>query len=389
MILVCEIMFDRGAHVPFNAGFLATIRAAFPREELTFYGGAAHLEQLKKQLGQPLASSILWSEILPVPPGPSYAERFFRELKIVRYLLASLPSSPTSRLILTSAFPSTVLAIKVARILQPNGPQVQMVLHELSGISGKRRRHPVYRVQDMNTSLRLLGNRGIQYLVLEESIRDGVVDCLPRLLGKIECLDHPISPNEGTNDLLDFQEPIRFGFLGTALKSKGYPLFVETANTIITKYSRRAEFHVIGRCPEESKHVRGIEALATQPSVTPLSREDFIRGITPLHFIVLPYAASRYALAASGVLLDAVAWKKPILSRRIATFETMFRRHGDIGYLFDKDSEVSRIIEQILQDPDPSRYRRQALAIGEIRKAREPEALAVAYRELCGKCDGK
>ena len=46
MILVCEIMFDRGTHVPFNAGLLATIRAAFPKEDLAFYGAAAHIEQI-------------------------------------------------------------------------------------------------------------------------------------------------------------------------------------------------------------------------------------------------------------------------------------------------------------------------------------------------------
>ena len=81
MILVCEIMFDKGAHVPFNAGLLATIRAAFPKEDLSFYGAAAHIEALKKQIGQPLASSIVWSEILPIPPRTGYCERFFRELR--------------------------------------------------------------------------------------------------------------------------------------------------------------------------------------------------------------------------------------------------------------------------------------------------------------------
>ena len=69
MILVCEISFDDGAHVPFNAGLLATIRAAFPKEELSFFGAAAYMEELKKQAGQSLAGSIAWKEILSPTTG--------------------------------------------------------------------------------------------------------------------------------------------------------------------------------------------------------------------------------------------------------------------------------------------------------------------------------
>ena len=383
MILICEIMFDRGAHVPFNAGVLATIREAFPRDELAFYGAAAHIEQLKKQVGQALASSIIWNEICPIPPGSSYGERFFRELKVIRYLCRKLSQCPTSRLLLTSAFPSTVLAMKVARLFRTKNPMVQMVLHGLSGVSGRRRMHPVYRFQDMNTALTLLGNSGIQYLVLEESIRDRVVNSLPRLFGKIESLDHPISPNEGAVDVADLSDPIRFGFLGTALKSKGYPLFVAVANNITAKYGRRAEFHVIGRCPTESKYVNGTDVLTTPPTAEQLTREDFIRGITPLHFIVLPYEAVSYTLAASGVFLDAIAWQKPVIARVIPTFQAMFEKYGDIGYLFNNDSELMSIVEQILQTADIARYRRQALTLGDVRKSRDPATLATAYRELC------
>ncbi|MDH4079242.1 MAG: glycosyltransferase [Nitrospira sp.] len=389
MILVCEMIFDRGAHVPFNAGFLATIRSAFPREDLAFYGAAAHLEQLKKQVGQALAGSILWNEILPIPPGPRYGERFFRELKLIQYLLAKLSQCSTSRMILTSASPSTVLAMKVARLFRSNSPMVQMVLHGLSGVSGKRRRHPLYKFQDMNTAMNLLGNSGIQYLVLEEAIRDRVVGSLPWLAGNIESLEHPISPNEGTNEILDLDEPIRFGFLGTALKSKGYPLFVKAANAITAKYGRRAEFHVIGRGPEESKYVTGTEALATQPAAAPLSREDFIRGVAPLHFIVLPYEPGRYSLAASGVLLDAIAWLKPVIARKIPMLEAIFERYGDIGYLFGDDSELTAVVERVVQAADNSRYRRQALTLRDVRKSRDPETLATVYRELCRLSKGK
>ena len=383
MILVCEMIFDHGAHIPFNAGFLATIRAAFPKDALAFHGADAHIEQLKKQVGQTLANSIHWKEIQPVLPGPTYGKRLLAELSIIQGLFREIPQGTTSRLILTSAFSSTVLAMKVARLFQSSPrPSIQIVLHGLTGVIGKRYRNPIRRFQDMKTALTILGNKGIQYLVLEASIRDSVVQRVPQMRGKIKALEHPISPCEGAAEILDLGEPIRFGFLGTALKSKGYSLFVEAANAITAKYGRRAEFHVIGRCPEESKGVKGAEALATQPAVSQLTRENFVRGVKTLHFVVLPYEVAPYALSASGVLLDAIAWQKPVIARRMPTFEAMFERHGDIGYLFDDDSELTGVIQQILQATDVSRYRRQSLTLRDVRKSRDPETLAAAYRKL-------
>jgi len=246
MILVCEIMFNKGAHVPVNAGLLATIRAAFPKEDLSFFGAAAHMEELKKQVGQPLASSIAWSEIIPVPPETGYFERFFRELTVIRRLFRTLSQDATSRLLFTSAFPSTVLALKTARCFRSKNTPVQMVLHGLSGVVGKRYRRPIHRFQDMKTALTLLGNNNIQYIVLEQPIRDTVVKSLPFLSDKFEALEHPISPNEGALQAVELSEPIQFGFLGVANQAKGFPLFVKLANEITAKYERRAEFHVIG-----------------------------------------------------------------------------------------------------------------------------------------------
>ena len=235
----------------------------------------------------------------------------------------------------------------------------------------------------MKTALTLLGNNGIQYLVLEESIRDRVLKNLPLLSGKIEALEHPISPNEGASQTVDLSEPIRFGFLGFAIQTKGFPLFVKLANDVTAKYGRRAEFHVIGHLPKDGTPVNGTMALATKPAGMQMTRADFIQGVTPLHFIILPHEEAPYTLAASGVLLDAVAWEKPVIARKIPIFEAIFEKHGDIGYLFSDDTELKCIVEQILQAADKSRYRRQVLNLRSLRKSRAPETLAAAYREMC------
>ncbi len=71
--------------------------------------------------------------------------------------------------------------------------------------------------------------------------------------------------------------------------------------------------------------------------------------MAPLHFIVLPHEAGPYTLTASGVLLDAIAWGKPVICRKIPIFESMFKKHGDIGYLFSDDEELKGVVEQIVK----------------------------------------
>jgi hypothetical protein len=385
MIIVCEISFDDGAHVPYNAGLLATVHAAFPKEDVSFFGARTHIEELKKEVGQALRSFISWKVIRPPVPGTGYIRRFLTELRIIRTLFDAVPQDNTSRLLFASAYPSTVLAVKITRYLSSNRPPVQIVIHGMSGIVGKRYRHPGRRFQETRTALAILGNKGIQYLVLEENIRETILNNAPFLKGTVEVLEHPISPTEGALDTLELREPIRFGFLGLADKSKGFPVYVEAARDIVAKYGRRAEFHVIGRVPQNEVPVCGTEVLATKPGTAMLSRGDFILGVKPLHFIVLPHDSTAYTLTTSGVLLDAVAWQKPVIARKIPIFEAMFRRHGDIGYLFSDDRHLKEIIGKLLEMNDRSRYYQQVRNLGCARKARAPESVATAYQEICRK----
>jgi hypothetical protein len=382
MILICEIRFTSG-HVPFNAGLLAMIRAAFPAEDLSFFGAAEQIEALKKQVGEPSASSIHWHEIPPIPLDTPYGKKLFRELCAIRCFLKILPQDSASRLVLSSAAPSTVLALKIARCFRFK-TTVQVILHGLRGVVGKRYRHPIRRLQDMKSALTLLGNQKIQYLVLEQSIRDTVVNRLPQLSGNVEALEHPIAPNEGPCQPIAFNEPLRLGFLGNTLEMKGFPLFVETANAITARYACRVEFHVIGRS-KDHKLVNGITALATKPARKHVTRDEFIRGVERLHFIILPHEAARYTLAASGVMLDAIAWEKPVIARKIPIFEAMFDRYGDIGYLFSNGAELTDVVERILITADKSRYYGQVTNLQGARKSRTPESLAAAYREICMK----
>jgi hypothetical protein len=386
MIAVCELGFSDGGHVPSNAGFLAIIRTAFPDEEILFFGARTHIEELKKQIGSLLAASISWIEILPPDQSVGYFGRLFGEVKLIRHLLHTCSQGARGHFLFTAHYTSTVMALKLAKLYQFQDMHVQVVLHGgLSAIVGRRHRRPLRRFQDMKTALTLFGNRNMQYLVLEEFIRDGLVKILPCLSGKVEALEHPLPPNEASVNTNGLGTPIHFGFLGLANASKGFPQFVQLAKAITAKYQDQAAFHAIGRLTGEANPTLALDALATRPGAARLSRMDFIAGLKKLHFIIFPHQEGRYTLSASGTMLDALAWEKPLIARRIPLFEDMFRTHGDIGYLFHDDTELQEIIDHIVQRVDTSQYDRQVRNLRKARSSRTPTALAASYRAICEK----
>lgn len=383
MIFVCEPVCWGGEHVPFNAGMLEIVRTGFPEEELFFFGEQTHIEQVKNQLGSSIASSISWMPIVIPNRRAGYSQRFFQEIKIIRNLLNTMRQSSNGNLLFTCVEPSTLTVLKLLHVFTRTGICVQVVLHEVAkGLSGRRSRHPIRRIKDIKTAVMIFGRRNIQHLVLEEGIRESILKSVPSLSGRVEVLEHPLPPSEGESSTGDLSIPIRFGFLGLANEQKGFPIFVRLASQIIRNHKGRVEFHAIGRFPPNKKPIQGIEILETKPGFERLNRSDFIERVKRLHFVVFPYQLSHYELTASGVLLDAIIWEKPIIASRIPIFDNMFNKYGDIGYLFHDEVELVEIVENIVREIDKSHYDMQKLKLRNARFARAPKVLAVTYREI-------
>jgi hypothetical protein len=88
---------------------------------------------------------------------------------------------------------------------------------------------------------------------------------------------------------------------------------------------------------------------------------------------------------ASGVLLDAIAWEKPVIARKIPIFEAMFEKHGELGYLFNDDTELKAIVERIVQAAEKSRYSCQVQNLG----VRESPGIRKPWQPHIKNCAGK
>jgi glycosyltransferase involved in cell wall biosynthesis len=180
---------------------------------------------------------------------------------------------------------------------------------------------------------------------------------------------------------IEFGTPLRFGFLGLATDAKGFPAFLEMASALKSRFGDRVEFHAIGTTPPDSV-APPMDALAVKPAVAKASRSDFARAVRQLHFVCLPYQGAQYELSPSGVLVDAIAYGKPMLSSGIPLVKELFERFGDIGFLCTDTPNFCDTIAQIVSNADERHYRAQVQALRVLRESRTSVALVPTYQSF-------
>ncbi len=384
MFLVCEPIAWGLEHVPFNASLLKTIRFAFPNDAICFYGEESHLKHVRKYIGAEFATSIIWRTLILPPRHSSFFNRMPSDFKLVRFLLSQLNKNPISHVLVIMGNSSLLWALKFFISTIHKNKKVQVIFHGILASLGNRGSlKPFTRISDIRTALKMFSRRCIQYLVLEEPIRDAVLKELPFLHNRIGVLDHPIPLDEQPTEANNFNPPIQFGFLGFATKHKGFLKYLSVASDISKRFPGLANFHVIGRVNNQYKYLNIPEMafLKSKAGTERLSREEYVERLNKLHFVCLFCEDRHYEFSASGVLLDSIAWQKPIIATQLPIFENLEHRFGDIGYLCKHD-EFSETIGTILRKIDSNRYNRQVLNVRQVKSSRTPESLARKYREL-------
>ncbi|MDR4498062.1 MAG: glycosyltransferase [Candidatus Scalindua sp.] len=387
MFLVCDPIVCGIEHVPFNTALLNIIRLAFPDDDISFYGEESHLYNVQKHLGLEYTNSITWEKLVLPSRHSSFRERLLSDFKITKFLLNKLNKDPQKHVLVISGNSSILWALKFFVHTVHKDKNIQVILHGgLSALVQRRSLRPFRRIGDIRTALRRFNHRNLQYIVLEKSIRDAVLRELPFLREHIDVLDHPIPLDDNPKETNVLNPPIQFGFLGLATKHKGFLKFIDVASEISAEFPGLANFHVIGRVGRQYDYLNMAEMdfLSTTPGNERLSRDEYARLLNKLHFICLFCEDRYYEFSASGVLLDAIAWEKPVIATRLLIFKNIEREFGDIGYLC-KNGEFSEIIRTILKEMNRDRYKCQVLNISRVKKSRTPESLAKYYRNTVEK----
>ena len=390
MFIVCEPISLGMEHVPFNTALLRTIRLAFPEKKISFFSEAVHSNYVKEQIDEKDETSIEWHHVVPPARPSKFFKRLSKDFSIIKFLLEKKGKDSEDSVLVVTGNASILWALKYYTAFSHKNKKVQVVIHgdfsTLTRIPRREMLNPFYYVGCLKTALKLPGYQRLQHIVLEEAIRNKVLEALPFLEKSTYVFDHPV-PVDGDHEINEtnintIDLPIRFGFIGHGTEKKGFSKFLEVACEITKQFPGKVKFHFIGRVSDKilRKKATQLSCLNEMPGKERLDRSDYAKRMQSLHYVCL-FFKNYYEFCASGVLMDSIAWQKPVIASQLMIFKKIEEQFGDIGYLCAEDN-ISETIRGIIRDMDSTRYQKQVGNIGALKISRKPEILAIKYREL-------
>jgi hypothetical protein len=388
MILVFEMMWLGTAHAPGNSSTIQVIARGFPEQQVRVYAHSSHLRELQSDPAMPEQANVSFQAIpvsrhFPNRPQIVSVRRGLREFWTLLSALRRVPAQEPCLIMLISATSTAVFAASFLARLLRRRIGVQVGLHgNLNDAFGWRSRNPLARAMDPHAALSSRHGGRVRFLVLENAIRRALIAKMPAAAETTDVLPLPI--NKAEADAAQPQvltTPIRIGLVGQATESKGITPFLALAWDFAQSHPNAVSFHLVGNVPSNTD----LSAFAVLNEPVPtghLPRAEFVEKLRRLHYVCLPLQPNYYELSASGALIDAVVWMRPVIATRVPIIEDLFDRFGDIGDLCDDLAGVRAAIARLASAPDPQRYDRQVANLRQARTSRLPTSQASDYRRI-------
>ncbi len=378
MILIYELVQHGSSHGLFTRAFVHMLAHAFPEQPLTIFANQSHFDSVLKDdesiLGRPLVKR-------PFSQPDRKRGAFWRRFMTTLRFLKRTYTASAEHVVFLSTEPQFVWAAKWFRLWHP-GFRCHFVLHgDINSLQYPRGRNPYYRLLDYVTSLTMANHRDIRFIVLESHIKTNLVALLPKSADVVDVVRIPcMSDDTDWQSFAPLPGRMRFGLLGIAGRSKGLDVFTRLAQAAPRTASTQPDFRLIGKIQagNEGLDLGGISGpLPFTDDWIP--RDIFEEEVASLHFVILPYNMDYYGLSASGVLLDVLRWRKPVIAFDTPVMRELAERFGDIGYICADEAEMAATITALLSGFDPARYARQREHLDAAYRSRLPDAAAAEF----------
>ena len=388
MILAFEMNWAAMVHAPGNAATVRAMMQGCPGRTLRLHAEPAHIAELRRDpaLADAAVEYVGIDRFALFQGRPAIVSwgRFWHEFALIRGALRAVPRGAPCLVMLLSTTATGVFAAALAAWLHGRC-WVQVGLHgDLNEVAVRRSRHPLRRAFDVVAGLNRRW-RKLRFLVLDGVIRDELARIAPAALERTDVMPLPVNIGEvpaGPGPVL--RTPVRIAFVGQATMSKGIDIYLAMARRMRARHGERVQFDVIGRA-DPNAPAPGSDDLVVPISPDYLSRAEFVRRLDRADYVFLPLFGTYYRLAASGALLDALTWLKPVIIGRIPLSERWFAEFGDIGDLCDDAAAMEAAVERVIVAPDPARHAAQVTALRAARDTRTPEAVGRTYASIAAR----
>lgn len=370
MIFLYDNIQTSVSHAPFTRSFTEVVAKIWPDKILLIFARKSHLQEAFRDItNNPnvrLSQELLSEHGVNQTIGDTL--RFLMDCRR-RACRRSL------HVVFLTAFPSHIWACKLFRRWHDDF-SCHLVLHgDVGWIAKPRARHPYHRLMDFTASLAHANHANVRFVVLERHIAESITAIIPAVAPYIDVVRHPCAPVD-----IDWQghplpgSRLRLGLLGIAGPAKGLDVFARLARQAA---SPSAEFRLIGKM-QPGWHNLDLGGISGPLPFSEqwLPRDVFESELAALHYVVLPYNLNYYAFAASGVLLDALAWRKPFIALRTPVLVELAGRFGDIGHICANEQEMLVTVRELQKGFDVQQYQTQRRNLDAAYHSRLSDAVA-------------
>jgi hypothetical protein len=194
--------------------------------------------------------------------------------------------------------------------------------------------------------------KNLKFCVLGDSILDNLKKHINfNKITNFFSVDHPYIFSERVNKAskIDLQpSTIKIGVIGTMAQEKGADILISIAKNINLIENKAITIQIIGKiiCETNQFEQVGI-VLPPDKGKSSLDREIFNQMVDQLDFILYLYPVNSYRFTASGSIMDAINYNKPILSFKNDFFNYIFNKYGELGFLVDNEIQMVELIKSI------------------------------------------
>lgn len=388
MILIYELVQQGMSHGPFTRAFVHTVAHAYPDQSLTIFAHQSHLDSVLHD-----DADILHHHLTKVPVHHSslgkqdFWRHVYSTLRFLKQTYAPV-AGQVAQIFFLSTETHLIWAVKLFRLMHPR-LRCHFVLHgDINSLRYPRARHPYYRLLDYFTSLSVANHRNVRFIALESHIRTNMIALAPKAAASVDVVRIPCMPdNTAWQTFIPVPGRIRMGLLGIAGRSKGLDVFSRLARSVTHSAANQPDFRLIGKIQPGNADLDLGGISGPLPFTHDfLPRDVFEKEVAALHYVILPYSMDYYGLSASGVLLDVLRWRKPVIAFDTPVIQELAARFGDIGHMCADEATMTATIDALLTDFDAARYERQRRNLDAAYQSRLPQAAAaelVSVLETC------
>jgi hypothetical protein len=378
-LAVFDFLSHETMHLPFNEGYLLTLRAAFPDQRIRFVATPGHVAALAPRFAGDGMVEFRGAAPYAVPFGVS-RHNPIGGMFAARACLAMMREAVAGADVGFAAVlgaDAHIHSILRRRWAEVSPAPLHVILHSQVAEAVKwRSRNPFIRRFDLISRLRHQLPPHMRLVALELGIAESLAALAPALSGAIDTLEHPILESEwvAAQPVGERAGPLRIGFLGHASADKG---FVEFAAWARRAAGPERSFHAIGIASPEVLKL-DLSGLATRPSPRSVPRDAYVAGMAACDVVCLGLSPI-YDYVASGSVMDAIAALKPLYCVRNNSLTRLEQEYGAFGVLTGSTAELGEAVCALTRESLAPHAQAWTGALARMRDARRPAALAPGY----------